>query len=274
MVDISVSEVNKYYGSNHVLKGITLEIFNSEKVGLLGRNGSGKTTLFKIITGVETYESGTISKASGKIIEMLVQIPSFTEFETSEDVLRSSFKEITNIFAEMKKIEGDCNPSCLARYGYLLSEYERLGGYETEVKLSKVCNGMNIDSRMIHSPFSQLSGGEKSRVNLARILLRDSDILLLDEPTNHLDIISLEWLEKFLLSYPGTVVIISHDRMFLDRVVNRIIEIEYGSANFYSGNYTWYKEEKLRRHISQSEQYQRQQKEIKRIEDRAKWFVD
>lgn len=274
MVDISTNEVNKYYGSNHVLKGITLEIYNGEKIGLLGRNGSGKTTLFKIIAGIETYESGTVSKASGKVIEMLAQIPIVDESDTAEDVLRSSFKEITEIFTEMKKIEGNSSPSILIRYGQLLVEYERLGGYEIEVKLCKVCNGMNIDSRILNSPFSRLSGGEKTRVNLARILLRDSDILLLDEPTNHLDIVSLEWLEKFLLNYPGTVVVVSHDRMFLDRVVKRIIEIECGSANFYSGNYSCYKEEKLRRHISQSERYQRQQKEIKRIEDRARWFVE
>ena len=274
MVDISVNEINKYYGSNHVLKGITFEIYSGEKVGLLGRNGSGKTTLFKIITGDEPYESGVLSKASGKKIEMLAQIPVFGENDTAEDILHSSFTEITDIYAAMKKIEGDANPSALVRYGDLMEAYERLGGYDTEVKLDKVCGGMDIDGRIRSSPFSQLSGGEKTRVNLARILLRDSDVLLLDEPTNHLDLASLEWLERFLRDYSGTVVTVSHDRVFLDRVVTRIVEIEEGKANFYSGNYTWYAEEKQRRYILQSEQYERQQKEIKRIEDRAKWFVE
>ena len=274
MVDISVREINKYYGSNHVLKGITFEIYDGEKVGLLGINGSGKTTLFKIITGDEPCDSGTLSKASGKKVEMLAQIPVFGEGDSSEDVLRSSFKEISDVYNAMKKIEGDDNPSTLVRYGRLMEEYERLGGYDTEVRLDKVCEGMNIDGRIRYSPFSQLSGGEKTRVNLARILLRDSDVLLLDEPTNHLDLASLEWLENFLRDYAGTVFVVSHDRAFLDRVVTRIIEIEEGEARFYSGNYSWYAEEKLRRYTSQSEQYERQQREIKRIEDRAKWFLE
>ena len=142
------------------------------------------------------------------------------------------------------------------------------------MKIDKVCGGMNIDEKTRNSSFAKLSGGEKTRVNLARILLRDSDILLLDEPTNHLDLESLEWLENFLHEFSGTVVSISHDRVFLDRVVTRIIEIEEGKANFYSGNYTFYAEEKRRRFESQSELYERQQKEIKRIEERAKWFVE
>jgi ATPase subunit of ABC transporter with duplicated ATPase domains len=154
-----------------------------------------------------------------------------------------------------------------------MEEYERLGGYDREVKLDKICRGMNIDEQLRESTFSRLSGGEKTRVNLARILLRDCDILLLDEPTNHLDLISLEWLEKFLKVFSGTVIVISHDRIFLDRVVTRIIEIENGKANFYSGNYSFYVGEKRRRFVLQSQQYKRQQKEIKRIEDRAKWFV-
>ena len=274
MIDIAANEINKYYGSNHVLKGVSFEVYSGEKIGLLGKNGSGKTTLFKIITGEETYESGNLSKASGKKIEMLAQIPAFGENDTSEDILRSSFKEITEVFNAMKQIEGDGNLSVLTRYGRLMEEYERLGGYDTEVKLDKVCSGMNIDERIRNSLFSRLSGGEKTRVNLARILLRDSEILLLDEPTNHLDLASLEWLEKFLREFSGTVVVISHDRVFLDNVVTRIIEIEEGKANFYSGNYSWYAEEKQRRYTSQLEQYERQQKEIKRIEERAKWFLE
>ena len=274
MIDIAANEINKYYGANHVLKGVTFEVYKGEKAGLLGQNGSGKTTLFKIITGEEQYESGTLSKASGKKIEMLAQIPVFGEADTAEDILRSSFREIADTYTAMKKIEGDPDPAVLARYGRLMDEYERLGGYDAEVKLDKVCGGMNIGADIRGSLFSRLSGGERTRVNLARILLRDSDVLLLDEPTNHLDLASLEWLEKFLREFPGTVVTVSHDRVFLDRVVTRIIEIENGKANFYSGNYSWYAEEKHRRYTSQSEQYERQQKEIKRIEERAKWFVE
>jgi len=274
MIDISAHELNKYYGANHVLRGITFEIYAGEKVGLLGRNGSGKTTLFNVITEEEPYESGSVSKASGKKVEILAQIPVFAEGDTVLDILRSSFKELTEIHDAMKKIEGDATPSVLARYGRLMEEYERLGGYDFEVKIDKICNGMNIGDSMRESPFHLLSGGEKTRVNLARILLRDCDILLLDEPTNHLDLASLSWLEIFIRDFSGTVVVISHDRVFLDNVITRVIDIEDGKAHFYSGNYTWYAEEKLRRFTDQLERYERQQKEIKRIEDRAKWFVE
>ena len=274
MIDISVHELNKYYGTNHVIKGVTFEVYNGEKIGLLGKNGSGKTTLFKIIAQDERYDSGTVSKASGKKVEILAQIPSFNESDTVEDILRSSFKEITEVYEAMKEIEGDGTPAVLAKYGKLMEEYERLGGYDIELKIEKICNGMNISASLRSSLFRLLSGGEKTRINLARILLRDCDILLLDEPTNHLDLASLEWLEGFIREFPGTVVIISHDRVFLDNVITRVIEIEEGKAYFYSGNFSWYAEEKQRRFISQSEQYERQQKEIKRIEDRAKWFVD
>ncbi|MCL2704236.1 MAG: ATP-binding cassette domain-containing protein [Defluviitaleaceae bacterium] len=274
MIDISVHELNKHYGSNHVIKGITFEINSGEKIGLLGKNGSGKTTLFKIIAEDETYDSGSVSKASGKKVEILAQIPIFAESDTVEDILRSSFKEITEIYEAMKKIEGDGNPTVLKRYGKLMEEYERLGGYDVEVKIEKICNGMNIGEGMRESPFRLLSGGEKTRVNLARILLRDCDILLLDEPTNHLDLTSLEWLENFLREFMGTVAVISHDRSFLDNVITRVIEIDDGKAHFYSGNYSWYAEEKRRRFVRQSELYERHKKEIKRIEDRARWFVE
>lgn len=266
MIDIAVHELHKYYGSNHVIKGITFEINSGEKIGLLGKNGSGKTTLFKTITGEETYESGSLSKATGKRVEMLAQIPLFGENDTVDAILRSSFQEATDILTEMKTLENELNPTSLARYGLLMEEYERLGGYDIEVKLDKVCSGMNIDDRLRESLFMQLSGGEKTRVNLARILLRECDILLLDEPTNHLDLASLEWLETFLRSFPGTVVVISHDRIFLDRVVTRIIEIDGGKANFYSGNYSFYVEERKQRYLTQAEQYKQQQRKISQLE--------
>jgi len=270
MIDIAVNELHKYYGSNHVLKGISFEIYKGEKIGLLGKNGSGKTTLFKVITGDEHYESGSISKASGRKIEVLAQIPDFGRTDTVEDILYSSFAEINEIQDGMRKIEGNLDQSVLLRYGKLMEEYERLGGYEVEVKVEKICGGMNIGENLRKSPFRLLSGGEKTRVNLARILLRDCDILLLDEPTNHLDLASLEWLEKFLREYKGTVVVISHDRVFLDNVVMRIIELDDGKANFYSGNYSFYVEEKEQRYLTQAEQYKQQQRKIKQLETAIK----
>ena len=270
MIDISIKDLNKYYGANHVIKGISFEINSGEKVGLLGKNGCGKTTLFKTITGEEEFESGTISKASGKKIEMLAQIPVFGANETAEDILRSSFAELTEIYKNMKAIEGIPEPKVLERYGRLLEEYENLGGYDMEVKIDKVCSGMNLDGRLRSSFFENLSGGEKVRVNLARILLRDCDILLLDEPTNHLDLVSLEWFENFLRDFLGTVVVISHDRVFLDQVVTRIIEIDKGKANFYSGNYSFYIEERRQRYLTQAEEYKQQQRKINQLETAIK----
>lgn len=266
MIDIAVHEVHKYYGSNHVIKGMTFEVYSGEKVGLLGKNGSGKTTLFKAITGDETYDSGEISKASGKKIEMLSQIPVFDAKDTTEEVLCLSFKEILDISVEMKEIEANWTEAAASRYGRLMDEYERLGGYEMETKLNKVCSGMKIDARMRKSLFSSLSGGERTRVNLARILLRDCDILLLDEPTNHLDLASIEWLEKFLCDFPGTILVISHDRVFLDRVITRIVEIDDGRANDYSGNYSFYVQEREQRYLTQAEQYKQQQRKIRQLE--------
>ncbi|MCL2396976.1 MAG: ABC-F type ribosomal protection protein [Defluviitaleaceae bacterium] len=270
MADISVYELNKHYGANHVLRGISFEIHSGERVGLLGRNGSGKTTLFKIMAGEEYYDSGSIAKATGKKIGMLSQIPVFNEDDTTEDILRSSFKEASEIYNAMKRIEGEGDPAVLARYGRLMEEYERLGGYETETRLEKICNGMNIDEGLRKSAFGLLSGGEKTRVNLARILLSDCNILLLDEPTNHLDLSSLGWLEQFLRGFLGTVVVISHDRVFLDNVVARIIEIDGGVANFYSGNYSFYVKERERRLQTQAEQYKQQQRKIGQMEAAAK----
>jgi len=272
-IDISVHELNKYYGANHVLKGISLEVYSGEKIGLLGKNGSGKTTLFKVLAEDEDYESGTLSKGSGKKVEMLAQIPQFGEGDTVDDILRTSFEEVTRVYTAMKAIEGDPDPAVLDKYGRLMEDYERLGGYDVEYKIDKICNGMNIPQHMRDSEFALLSGGEKTRVNLARILLKDCDILLLDEPTNHLDLPSLAWLENFLNDFPGTVVCISHDRRFLDNVVKRIIYVEEGRLRFFSGNYSFFAMEKLQQDTKQAEQYERQQKEIKRIEERAKWFV-
>jgi len=270
MIDIAVHELHKYYGANHVLQGVTFEINSGERVGLLGKNGSGKTTLFRIMAEDEPYESGDVARAKGKKIEILAQIPVFAESDTVDGVLRSSFKEIIEIHEVMKQAEGDCDPAVLMRYGTLMEEYERLGGYEVEFKIEKICNGMNIGEEMRDSPFHLLSGGEKTRVNLARILLRDCDILLLDEPTNHLDLASLAWLEQFLRDFTGTVVVISHDRVFLDNTVSRIIEIDGGKANFYSGNYSFFVEEKEQRFLTQSEQYKQQQRKIHQLEAAVK----
>ncbi len=286
MIDIAIQDLNKYYGSNHVLKGISFEIFKGEKVGLIGKNGSGKTTLFKVVSGLEGYESGSVIRAQGKKIEVLEQIPVYDEGYTVGQVLNSAFGELSEKSEEMRSLEEQiqsCNTGSqtneagdrdlnrlLSRYGRLQTEYEALGGYETESRIDKVCNGMKISAAMRSQLFDELSGGEKTRVNLARILLRNADILLLDEPTNHLDLGSLRWVEEYLKAYAGTVVVISHDRCFLDNVVTRIIEIVDGMPEFYEGSYSYYAEEKMRRFELRSEMYEQQQRKIGQLEAAAK----
>lgn len=274
MIDLSVQNLEKYYGSNYVLKGLSLEICTGEKVGLLGKNGSGKSTLFKVLCGKEEYEAGNIAKAAGKRVEMLDQIPVFPDEYTVETVLRSAFEEALTLSREMgeleERIQTDSSPQLLSKYGHLQARYEALGGYEFEHRIDRVCTGMRVGADMRKRRFSMLSGGEQTRVNLVRILLRGADILLLDEPTNHLDMASLHWLEEFLDEYSGTALIISHDRCFLDNVVTRIMEMDDGRLSFYAGNYSFYAEEKRRRYELQSEQYEQQQKKIGQLEAAAK----
>lgn len=273
MAELSVRELNKYYGENHVLKGITFEVYKGERVGLLGKNGSGKTTLFKVISGLENYESGFVDICSGKRVGILDQIPQYPEDYSVLDVLNTSFEEPLKLQAEMieleKQMESDTDPAILKHYGAVQSKFDALGGYMMESRITRVCSGLSISSSMQMQTFSCLSGGEKTRVNLARIMLQEADILLLDEPTNHLDIASVEWLEDYLLQYSGTVVVISHDRYFLDRVVGRIIELEDGKAGFYEGNYSYYAKEKEERFLQQTAAFEGQQKEIKRLQDAA-----
>lgn len=274
MADIAVCELNKYYGSNHVLRGISFEVQNGEKVGLLGKNGSGKTTVFKILAELEEYESGEVMKASGKKIEILEQIPFFPDGLSVERVLQTAFHELFVLVDEMVRLEKAIGTNddlkLLSRYGQLQTKYEAMGGYDFDNKIDKICNGMNISEDMRRQQFETLSGGEKTRVNLARILLREADILLLDEPTNHLDLTSLQWLENYLKDYSGTMVVISHDRCFLDNVVSRIIEIEDGKATYYEGNYSYYVVEKEKRYCIQAEKYEQQQKKIGQLEAAAK----
>lgn len=274
MSDLAVSELNKYYGGNHILKGVSFEVYEGEKVGLLGKNGSGKTTLFKVLTGQEGFESGNVNIAKNKVAEVLDQIPNYPNTNSTLEVINTAFDRILYLSEEMKRLESlmqqSHQPDVLKRYGVLQMEFEASGGYTMDSSIDMVCNGLGINDEMRKKAFSVLSGGEKTRVNLARILLKKADILLLDEPTNHLDIKAIEWLEGFLSMYKGTVLIISHDRFFLDKTINRIIELENGKAEYYVGNYSYYIREKEDRFLQQMEQYEEQYKKIEQLEKAAK----
>ena len=245
MTDISVSGLIKSFevGVN-ILDGLSFEVTEGEHVGLLGRNGAGKTTLFRILTGQISEDEGDITIGTGKRMGLISQIPVYPFGYTVEDVLHSAFEELYSIRRRMNAIEEKLerleDPELLNEYDSLSNRFRVGGGFEIDVEVDKICNGLGIPAAMRSQYFDMLSGGEKTRVNLARLLLEKTDILLLDEPTNHLDMHSVEWLEEYILKFKGTVLTISHDRYFLDRTVTRIIELNEGKAEFYSGNYTFY----------------------------------
>ena len=229
MADISIKGLNQFFGENQILHDITFDIFPGEKVAIVGPNGAGKTTLFRVITGELPYETGTISIAKNRTVGVIDQIPVYEPGDTVEQILRSAFHRIAEVRQRMTELEMQMEKNddsqILKQYGALQAEFEAMGGYALDYEVDKVCNGLEIPKEMRAQPFDVLSGGEKTRVNLARIILEDTDILLLDEPTNHLDLDAVEWLGNFLSEYKGTVVTISHDRYFLDQCCDRIIEL-------------------------------------------------
>ncbi len=274
MISFSVNELNKYYGANHVLKGLNLEIFEGEKVGLLGKNGAGKSTLFKVLAGVESYESGSVTIPDTVRIGVLDQIPEYPDGYKVVDVLMTAFEKHLALKKEMSNLEynmtANYTEKVMKRYGEIQSRFEAIGGYTIESEIAKVCNGLQISTKMQNQEFMLLSGGEKTKINLGRILLQNTNVLLLDEPTNHLDIDSTEWIEEFLKQYKGTVLVISHDRYFLDNVVTRIVDIIEGEAELYQGNYSFYAVEKEERYLQKLAQFEQEQKKIKQLEEAAR----
>ena len=275
MIDISVSNlVKEFEVGKKILDGLTFQVDAGERVGLLGPNGCGKTTLLRILTGGMDYDEGEVVIAPGKRLGLISQIPVYPAGYTVEDVLDTAFAPLHQMEEEMaslaaKMAAGESDPALLARYDKLTAAYQSGGGYETQTNKNKVCNGLSIPQDMRQRPFDQLSGGEKTRVNLGRLILEDTDILLLDEPTNHLDLRATEWLEEYLEKFKGTVLTVSHDRYFLDQVVDRIVEIKDGRAEFYPGNYSFYAVEKERRYEEQLRQYEKEQAKIEQLEKAA-----
>ncbi len=271
MIDIAVNNLVKFFTiGDNLLDGLTFQINEGERVGILGRNGCGKTTLFKILSGEYDYDEGEVVIGSGKRIGLISQIPVYPFGCTVEGVLDDAFVRLHRMEKEMEELtakmaEGDTSAATMDRYDRLSNAYQSAGGYDIAFRINKVCNGLGISDQMRQQPFEMLSGGEKTRVNLGRLILEDTDILLLDEPTNHLDLHAVEWLEGYLQSFKGTVLTISHDRYFLDQVVDRVIEIEKGKAVFYNGNYSFYVVEKQKRYQEQLKQYRKEQSKIAQL---------
>jgi len=270
MIDISVKNLTKFFviGEN-LLEDISFEVQEGECVAILGRNGCGKTTLFNILTGQMDYDAGEVFVNPHKKLGLISQIPRFPEGYTVEQVLRSAYLPLMQIRDKMNRLEeqmaSGATQELLRQYDDLSNRFESGGGYDMDVEVDKVCNGLGITTAQRTQEFSSLSGGEKTRVNLARLLLENTEILLLDEPTNHLDLRNVEWLEGYINSFKGTVLTISHDRYFLDRVADRVIEIVDGHVEFYSGNYSFYIEEKQARFDLQMKHYEQEQAKLKQL---------
>ncbi|MBO5078752.1 MAG: ABC-F family ATP-binding cassette domain-containing protein [Oscillospiraceae bacterium] len=270
MIDIAVHNLTKFFviGEN-LLEGLSFEVQEGECVAILGRNGCGKTTLFKILTGEMDYDDGEVFVNPNKKLGLISQIPQFPQGWTVEQVLRSAYLPMLRVKEKMEALEQEmaqgATDSQLKEYDALVNRFQSGGGYDMDVETDKVCNGLGITKQQRSQAFASLSGGEKTRMNLARLLLEKTDILLLDEPTNHLDLRSVEWLEGYINTIKSTVLVISHDRYFLDRVADRVVEIVDGHGEFYSGNYSFYIEEKQARFNLQLKQYEQEQAKLKQL---------
>ncbi|MFD1739618.1 ribosomal protection-like ABC-F family protein [Bacillus salitolerans] len=287
MLELKLNRIKKYMEATLVVKDITFQAYEGEKVGIVGANGSGKSTILKLIAGViqmnywpgypqtssPGYDEGLIHLPRGATRAYLEQSPVFPKGLKVIDVLNVAFEEIDTIEMQMRELEAlmqtlqdEQLEKALKKYSDLLQVYEVKGGYERDEKVSKVCTGLHFTDAFLNQDFDLLSGGEKTTVVLGKLLIHNPDILLLDEPTNHLDMESIEWLEGYLKSYKGIVLIVSHDRYFLDNVVSKIVEIEDMESISYKGNYSSFVSQKEENMRVQYEHYREQQKEIKTFE--------
>lgn len=286
---VQANQLSKIYSTDWVFRNVTFDLQQGERIALVGPNGCGKTTLLKCITKQESWEEGELFIRKGLTIGYLQQIPIFEPEVTVEQVLHEPFTELMHMERRMKVLETEMSaasrPSAsatvfesssqhltaiLEEYGRCQREFELKGGYEIAARIDKVCQGLNISKRMRASAFMQLSGGEKTKISLALILLQEPELLLLDEPTNHLDLAAIEWLEGFLQTYQGTVLVVSHDRYFLDRVAQKIFDLENGELTIYSGNYSAFLKQKEVRLLNEFQAYQEQQKKIKKMRETIK----
>ncbi|MCH1627025.1 ribosomal protection-like ABC-F family protein [Fredinandcohnia quinoae] len=277
MIICSANKVTKSYGGNTIFEDISFEMNEGARIGLVGRNGSGKSTLFKLIAAVETPDTGEIHWKKGTKIGYLTQIPDYHSQLTTKAVLKTAFKELLQIEEKMKILElemskettGEHLEKLIKDYGDIQDQFSLQGGYEIESNIEKVVNGLSLNN-LLEKTFSTLSGGEKTKVGLGLSLLKNPDLLLLDEPTNHLDLMAVEWLGTFLKDYRGSVIVVSHDRYFLDEVVNRIFDLEDGEIKCYQTSFSGYVKEKEEQILREFQAYEEQQKKIKKMKEAIK----
>ena len=279
MIILDVNKVSKSFGFGNILNEVSFSINEGEKLGLVGNNGTGKSTLLKIIAHIEKQDNGTISIKKDAKVEYLEQGDiADSKSGLCRDILYSAFENLNEIELALKNYESKMSSvldpnelnSIIEKYSNLLEKFTRLGGYEKDLQLDIVLNGLNIDRNLLNREFSTLSGGERTLINLAKILLSKPDLLLLDEPTNHLDITRIEWLEKFIREYKGSVIIVSHDRFFLDKTIQKVIELESGKTKIYFGNYTDFIIQKENEEVKEFQIYKVQQRKFDEMEKAIK----
>ena len=276
MIVCSVNHIAKSFGGNIIFEDLSFEIHEGNRVGLVGRNGSGKTTLLKMLANQETIDGGVIHWKKGLKIGYLAQIPDYKDL-TVKKVLKTAFAELVETESKLQQLEfemgQELTPIHLQRlmdqYGKLQDDFILNGGYEMDAQMDRVSHGLNI-VELLDKPFSLLSGGEKTKVGLALSLLKKPELLLLDEPTNHLDLMAIEWLGTFLKEYSGTIILISHDRYFLDEVVTKVLEMEDGEIELYHTNFSGFVKEKEERLLREFQEYQEQQRKIKKMKEAIK----
>ncbi|WP_138858647.1 ribosomal protection-like ABC-F family protein [Exiguobacterium mexicanum] len=267
---IELQHIQKQFGGHAVLIDANLQVNAGERIGLVGRNGSGKTTLLHLIVGADSPDEGTIYRKQRLTIGYLAQIPAHPG-KSGRDVLYTAFAELTRLGDEMRRLEeqmisSDDIDSLLETYGALQMRYENGGGYAIDSKVNAMIDGLRLTS-FVDRPFDTLSGGERTKVGLALALLQEPELLILDEPTNHLDLEAMTWLESFLRDSPSTLLLVSHDRVFLDAVATRIVECEDGELASFDGNYSAFVAQKEKKLLDQFHAYTEQQKKIKKMKE-------
>ena len=270
MIEISLNKINKNYGFNSVLKELSFDIKTNDRVALIGSNGCGKTTTLRLIMGEESPDNGSISIRKGSTIGYLHQIPNIEKEDLkANDVYLRGIKDLLDLENKINNFVSNMDDSdkSIKELDRLQEDFRIKGGYQLNEKIEKIKHGFKLSKELLDTNYNSLSGGEKTIINLASLVLSNPDILLLDEPTNHLDIDTLEWFEEYLKTYKGTVLIVSHDRYFLDRVVNKIICLDNGVADIYHGNYSYYLKESEKRVLLEFQKYKNQQKEIKALKE-------
>ena len=273
MLVLQVQKLNKEYGDRSILTDVSFALHKGERVGLVGVNGSGKSTLLKCITGEVSPDSGEISIATQCRLACLEQTRHYSPDSTPWETVMGAYGSLLQMRVEMRKLEllmgqdGKDLDGVMKRYAQVTEKYERANGFACETTARRILTGLGFRESEYHRDMTGFSGGQKTRIALARLLAEEPDILLLDEPTNHLDLASLEWLEEFLRSYPGSILLVSHDRRFLDKVVTRILDLHQGELYSYPGNYTDFVAQKQVRLAAMEKAYLKQQEQIKATEE-------